>query len=161
MDIVWAGADKSEINQALGNWCAAQIGLKNGFEPPYTTMGVFHNKTLIAVILWNNFQRDAGVIEFHGASIDRRWLTRETLWAMFSYPFFQLGCQLVVTRNSERNVMGNGRGLPRFLTSYGFNKFRIPRLRGRDEGENIWTLTDDDWLANGFHKENAHGQRCA
>jgi hypothetical protein len=124
-------------------------------------MGVFDEKTLIAVILYNNYQPEAGVIEFHGAATDKRWLNRKTLWEMFSYPFVTLGCQLVVTRNSERNEMWNGRGLHRLLKAYGFEDYRIPRLRGRDEDEIIFTLTDDDWRLNGFHKENCDGQVCS
>lgn len=159
MNVLWAAADKPELNEALGNWCAAHIGLKRGFERPYSTMGVFDGSELISVTLYNNFQREAGVIEFHGAATDKRWLNRETLWEMFSYPFMRLECQLVVTRNSERNEMWNGRGLHRMLMAYGFDHYRIPRLRGRDEAEIIWTLTDTAWSANGFHKEMHDGQR--
>jgi hypothetical protein len=152
LNILWAAADKPEVNKALAAWCAKEIGLKRGFEPPYSTMGVFNEAELISVILYNNYQPEAGVIEFHGAAIDKRWLNRKTLWAMFEYPFIDLGCQLVVTRNSERNEMWNGRGLHRLLKAYGFKEHRIPRLRGRDEDEIIFTLTDDDWKRNGFHR---------
>ncbi len=152
MNVVWGGADNPEINDALGGWCVAHIGLPRGVEPPYTTMGVFDDDRLIAVMLYNNWSPEAGVIEIHGAAIDRRWLNRRTLWEMFSYPFVQLGAQIVVMRVSERNVMWNGRGIPRFLKAYGFTNVLIPRLRGRDEGEIIYTLTDDDWKSNGFHR---------
>lgn len=155
MNIIWGGDRNPDINLALGSWCATHIGLPRGLEEPYTTMGVFDGDTLIAVILYNNYNPEAQVIEFHGASTDRRWLNRKTLWAMFSYPFNGIGCQMVVTRNSERNTMWNGRGLHRLLKAYGFNSYRIPRLLGRDEDEIIWTLTEEDWRANGFHKGNA------
>lgn len=109
-------------------------------------MGVFDDEKLIAVILWNNYQPEAGVIEFHGAGLTPRWLTRSVLRQMFEYPFEKIGCQMVVTRNSVTN-----RRLHRILKAYGFKDFPIPRLRGREEGEIIWTLTDDDWRKNGFH----------
>lgn len=115
-------------------------------------MGVLDGDGLIAVMLFNNYHPQEGVIEIHGAATDKRWLNRITLKAMFSFPFEQLGCQLVVMRVSERNGMWNGRGIHRFLKAYGFKDYRIPRLRGRDEDEIIYTLTDDDWRANGFHK---------
>lgn len=121
------------------------------------TMGVFDGETLIACMLFNNFQPEAGVIEIHGAATDKRWVNRRTLWEMFSYPFLTVGCQMVVMRVSERNSMWNGRGLPRLLKSYGFDAYPIPRLRGRDEGEIIYTLTIDRWETNGFHKEHANG----
>src|SRR5690606_346906 len=143
LNVLWAGSENPEINQMLGNWCAAHIGLPRPFEPPYSTMGVFDGENLIAVILYNNYQPEAGVVEIHGAATDKRWLNRKTLWEMFSFPFLRLGCQLVVMRVSERNEQWNGRGLPRLLKAYGFKAYPIPRLRGRDEGEIIYTLADD------------------
>lgn len=144
---LWAGSNKPEINAALGDWCAAQIGLPRPFEPPFTTMGVFDGETLIAVMLYNGWQPEAGTIEIHGAGISPRWLTKHVLREMFAYPFHQLGCQMVVMRVSERNSR-----LLRMLTSYGFDHVTIPRLRGRDEGERIFWLTDDAWKANKFNR---------
>lgn len=152
MHILWGGGNNPDVNRALGNWCAAQIGLPRPFEDPFTTMGVFDGETLVAVMLYNNWQPEAGVIEIHGAGITPRWLTRPVMRQMFGYPFNHLGCQMVVMRVSERNAMWNGRGLPRMLKAYGFNDYPIPRLRGRDEGEIVYTLTDDAWRANGFHE---------
>lgn len=160
MNIVWGGPSNPDINEALGNWCAAQIGLPRPFDMPYSTMGVFQGETLIAVMLYNNWQPEAGVIEIHGAATDKRWLNKKSLWEMFSFPFLRVGAQLVVMRVSERNVTWNGRGLPRLLKSYGFKSYGIPRLRGRNEAEIIHTLTDDDWAGNGFHKENTSGKIC-
>lgn len=112
-------------------------------------MGVFDDETLIAVVLYNNYQPEAGVIEFHGAGSTPRWLTRPVLNAMFSYPIDEIGCQNVVTRNSAHN-----KRLHRILKSIGFEHVTIPRLRGRDEAECIFWLTDDAWKSSRFHKEN-------
>lgn len=147
MQIVWGGASNSEVNDTLARWCAEHIGLPRPFERPYTTMGVVDCNSLAAVILWNNYQPEAGVIEFHGAATDKRWLNRQTLGAMFRYPFAEVGCQMIVSRNAESNT-----SLHRMLTSYGFDRFYIPRLRGRNEGEMIWTLTDDQWRASKFYR---------
>lgn len=117
-------------------------------------MGVFDSGNLAAVILYNNFQPEAGVIEFHGASTTPRWLTRPVLKAMFSYPFDQLGCQMVVTRNSERHTR-----LLRILTALGFDHVLIPRLRGREEGERIFWMTEETWRANKIHRSNGIGQK--
>jgi len=151
MRVVW-GLGNPEMNEALGNWCAAQIGLPRGFAG-HAAMGVFDDDRLIAVMIFHNWFPENGVIEISGAATDKRWLNRKTLWAMFAFPFVELGAQMVVMRVSERNTMWNGRGIPRFLKSYGFKSYPIPRLRGRDEGEIIYTLTDDDWRGNRFHKE--------
>jgi len=69
---------------------------------------------------------------------------------MFWLPFERLGCQLVVLRVSERNK--NMCGIAR---TFGFSEVYIPRLRGRDEGEVIFSYTDDQWRASKYYKEAA------
>lgn len=146
MNIIWGGSREPQLNEALGNWLADQLGFTRPFEPPYSTMGVFDGERLLSVILYNNFHPEAGVVEIHGAGLSPRWLTKPVLWSMFNFPFNDLGCQVVVMRVSERNTR-----LKRILTTYGFKHVTIPRLRGRDEGERVFWLTDDAWKANGFH----------
>jgi len=82
-----------------------------------------------------------------------RWLPRHILLEIFSYAFDVVKCQMVVMRVSERNVQWNGRGLPRLLMSYGFTPVRIPRLYGRDEDGFLWSLTEEAWRSNGFHRK--------
>ena len=142
---LWAGDDIPSLSGSLADWCARQIGLPRPFARPYVTLGVFNGENLIAVIVFNEWNPEAKVIEFHGAGTSPRWLARHVLREMFAYPFERLGCQMVVTRNSSRNTR-----LHRQLSAYGFQSFLIPRLRGRDDDEIIWTLTDDEWRANGF-----------
>lgn len=125
----------------LGEWCGAILG--HPIAEPYTTLGVVDGGDLIGVVLFHNFSRRFGRIEITIASTTPRFLTRRVLHEMFAYPFDQLGCQVVVMRMSERHVDGLRQPL-----RYGFKGYLIPRLRGRDEGEVILTLTDDDWRAN-------------
>lgn len=155
MNIVW-GSENPQANQAMGNWCAAHLGFRRPFDAPFTTMGVFEGSDLVSVVLYNNFHPDEGVVELHCASTTPRWLAKPVLWAMFDFPFNKLGCQTVVMRVSENNTR-----LLRILTAYGFDHVLIPRLRGRNEGERVFWLTDDAWKANHFHKENGHGQIAA
>lgn len=136
--------DAGDVQEQLALWCTRQIGLPRMFDH-YRTMGVFDGEKLIAVMVYHNWQPECGVIEISGAATDKRWLTRPALYEMFAYPFDRLEYQLVVMRVSQNNQMANGRGLQRMLKSYGFNEYRIPRLRGRDEDEIIFTLTDDQW----------------
>lgn len=144
MEIVWGADDTPERNRMLGEWCAAQLG--HPLSGPYATMGVVDGDSLIAVVVYHNWSRKRGVIELSAASTSPRWLARPVLFQMFAYPFQHLGCQTVVLRVSERNPRMLGIAL-----RFGFEAHRIPRLRGRDEAEIILTLTDDDWLGNGFY----------
>ena len=126
--------------------------LDNGFGE-CVTIGVANRKNeLIGGMVYHNWQPSYGVIEMSGLSIDPNWLTLTILHDLFSYPFDQIKCQLVVMRVSENN-----KRLDRILTAYGFEKYRIPRLRGRNESETIWTLTEENWRDNKFEKRLRNG----
>ena len=116
-------------------------------------LAIVDDGTLIAGMIWHNWDPDAGVVEISGAGTSRRWLTRKTLRTMFAVPFEEWGCQAVVMRVSDHDD-----ALHRMLRSYGFEKYRIPRLRGRDEAENVFLLTDAAWAANKFNRKKSHGQ---
>lgn len=107
------------------------------------TIGVEHDGQIVAGIVYHNWNPESGVIELSSASTDRRWLTRPVIKAMFGYPFDQLQCQSVVLRVSERN-----RVMCEIAERFGFQGHRIPRLRGRDEAEMIFVLTEEDWRAH-------------
>lgn len=149
MRTLWGSATNPEVNDGLAAWCAHRIGAERGFQAPYTTMGVFQGQGLIGVTVFHNWQPEDGVIEISGASASAKWLPRSVLFEKFSYIFDHLGCQLCVMRVSERN--------PRMIavaTKYGFTGHLIPRLRGRDQAEWIFTLNDDDWRMSRYHKRN-------
>ena len=104
----------------------------------------------VAAVLFHNWDKGTGVIEISAASDSKRWLSRAVLAELFGYAFGQLGCQAVCARIDPDN-----KSLARIFTAYGFKRYDVPRLRGRDKGETILILGDDDWRANGFHKEYA------
>lgn len=127
-------------NEAVAAWVAAHIpGCERGFDKP-VAIGVVDNERLIGGTCFHNWNPEAGVIEMSSAGTDPRWLSRPMLKAIFGYVFDQLACQLVVMRISERNDRMVG-----IARKFGFDGFLIPRLRGRDEAEWIFTLTDEQW----------------
>ncbi|MFD9897468.1 N-acetyltransferase [Mesorhizobium sp. NPDC059025] len=140
-------------DEAVAAWVAEHIpGCARGFEN-CRALGVLDGEQLAAGVVFHNWEPEHGVIELSGASTTQRWLTKPVLWQMFAYPFLGIGCQLVVMRVSERNEQWNGRGLPRLLKAYGFEVTPIARLYGRHENGRLFSLTDDAWRANGFHKK--------
>jgi len=112
-------------------------------------MAVMHGDELAAGIIYHNYDEAAGVVEISGASWIKGWLTRDVLRVMYSYPFIDCGCQAVVQR-----VPDEDKAQHRMLKAYGFERYRIPRLRGRDKAENVYILTDDAWLANSFNRKH-------
>lgn len=143
MRLVWGGAANPVDNAAIAHFVASHItGCDRGFEN-FTTLGLVDQDRLVAGVVFHNFAPEAGVIELSSASTSKRWLTRPMLKGMFGYPFDQIGCQMVVLRVSERNAV-----MIEIAERFGFKAYRIPRLRGRDEAEILFTLTDDDWRAH-------------
>lgn len=131
----------------LGEFASWRIFDRPDGFGPHTSMGVFDGVTCVAAMIYHNYSRENGVVELSGAASTKRWLTKPVLWEMYNYPFNQLGCQIVVQRNSAED-----KPLERMLTAYGFVGYRIPRLRGRDEDEIIFTLTEETWRSNGYHE---------
>lgn len=134
-----------EFNRQVGDFVSIGIFGAPGRIEDYCSMAVIDKDKLIAGVLYNNYHPDSGVIELHAASLDKRWLTRPIVRAMFALPFDNLGCQLCVLRVSELN-----HAMLRMAKVVGFKEYVIPRLRGRNEADHIMTLTDDDWRSGRF-----------
>ena len=137
----------AEFNAAVGDFVSQIIYGEPGRFERYSTLAVHDDGRLIAGVLYHHFHPREGVIEMSAGSLDKRWLTRPVLKAMFAVPFELLSCQLAVLRVSEHNA-----AMLRIAKVYGFSEFVIPRLRGRDEAEHILTLSDDDWRTNRFNR---------
>ncbi|HEV7306421.1 GNAT family protein [Ensifer sp.] len=144
MRLLWGGDGDPVTNRVIADFVAAHItGCARGFTA-FTTMGIVGDDgRLVAGVVYHNYAPEAGVIELSAASTSKRWLTRQVLKGMFGYPFGEIGCQLIVLRVSERNA-----GMIAIAERFGFASHRIPRLRGRDEAEIIFTLSDSDWRAH-------------
>lgn len=152
MNVVWGGKSSQQINQAICDFVSMRIWDAKKSFGNFTSMGVVSREKLIAGLIYHNYEPDAGTIEITGAAADRRWLTKPVLYKMYEYPFEQLDCQMVVQRNSEHNHHLNS-----ILRRYGFDEYRIERLRGKNEAEIIFTLTKEQWVNNGYHKEHLNG----
>jgi RimJ/RimL family protein N-acetyltransferase len=145
--IEWAFAEGVN-RRRLAHWVADVIWPgKNREFGNCQGMAVIEDGELIAGIIYHNYAPDEGVIEISGAGTSKRWLTRQTLRRMFAYPFEECDCQSVVMRVSDHD-----KALHRMLKAYGFKKYRIPRLRGRDEAENVFVLTEEAWKSNKFNR---------
>ena len=112
-------------------------------------MGVFERGTLQGAIAFHDWNPHAGVIEFSGASISKRWLSRGVLAVMADYVFNQLGCQLVIAKIAADNTP-----LVRMFRATGFAEALIPRLLGRDRDAILMSLTIETWRASRWHKDS-------
>jgi hypothetical protein len=84
--------------------------------------------TMLAGVVYHNWQPEAGVIEMSVAAIPGgKWLTRETLWRIHEYPFERVGAQMVLGITSPDDER-----LLRQLAALGYMFVTVPRLLGRD-----------------------------
>lgn len=135
----------------MSSWAHRQIyGHAGGFGPGWAMAAV--DGDVIAAVIYHNWQPSCGVIEITCASVSPRWLNGRVARDALRLPFDIIGCQLVVTRISERNEPAL-----RLNRKLGFEFTRIPRLRGRDEAEMIGQLTDDAWRAHPVYKRGDNG----
>jgi hypothetical protein len=131
-------------DEAVAKFVASLIpGMERGFSANKAIGIINGDGTLVAGLVYHNWEPEAGIIEISGAAIDSRWMTRPILQLMYDYPFLTCGCQMIVQRNSARNEHLN-----RQLRRWGYDEFRIPRMKGRDEDGIVFTLTDDQWAAH-------------
>lgn len=119
---------------------------RRGFENAVGHAVVDKTGQPVAGWIWHDWWPEAGTIEFSGASNTARWMTRKVLHDLFSYAFDEVGCQMVVTQNACDNTR-----LHRQLKAFGFTRYDVPRLFGRDKDGVYWTLTDDQWRASKFY----------
>ena len=125
-------------------------GGERGFDKA-SAIGFVDDGNLVAGLVYHDYQPEAGVVEISAASNSKRWLTRRTLFAIFSIPFDRWRCQMVVMRTRADNHQDNGRGIARIALSYGFTQTLIPRLYGRDSDCILHCLTEEAWRQNGYH----------
>lgn len=145
------GCDKE-----VGAWIASQLG-QSGFAGYFmSAIGVYEGQSLIGGTCFHNYYPNEGVIEMTSASINSRWLSRRMIRAIFAYVFDLLECQMVVMRVSENNV-----SMVNIGKRFGFNSYLIPRLRGKNEAEWLFTLTDDQWRGSPFNSKKLGNDRLS
>lgn len=135
------------INQVVGGFVSNCIWGDPDQLDKYCTMGVFHGGALVAGTVYHNWHPKPGVIELTSASSDPSWLTRPVIRAMFDLPFSLLGARLCVLRVSEHNEV-----MRRIAQRFGFQETIIPRLRGEDEAECVYTLSASDWAGHRLNR---------
>lgn len=114
---------------------------------PFCGIAVVRKDELLAALIYHNYEPENGVVEISGAAWHKGWLTRPVLHAMYEVPFKHLECQAVVQRVSDDDTAQH-----RMLKSFGAEHYRIPRLRGRDQAENIFIVTEEAWRTNNLRR---------
>jgi RimJ/RimL family protein N-acetyltransferase len=127
-------------------------GCETGFGNCKAIGVVDETGELVAGMVFHDWQPRPGLMQISSASTTPRWLTAEVRHKMFSYPFDEVGCQMVVLQVSAANER-----MVRIAKAFGFTPHFIARMRGRNEDGYVFTLTDDAWRNSKFTRKH-HGQ---
>lgn len=130
----------------IDSWVAEKLGLRQWSES-YSIANV-SNRFILGATVFHNWYPETGIIELTSVSESPNWMSRKMINAVFSHAFDALGCQMVVLRVSEINTV-----MVNIAERLGFKGYLIPRLRGKNEAEWIFCLTDDDWLKSRYRSQ--------
>lgn len=106
----------------------------------FTTIGFLQGDRLIAGIVYHDWDQQWGVVQMSAAADSPRWLTRDTLRAIFGFPFDELGCRNVVMRVSSLN-----KRMCSIAERFGFTRHVLPDLRAEGEDDIIYLLSRRTW----------------
>lgn len=131
---------RPDLNRDVGAWVHLRCFGTDGDFGPHASMAVLEDGRLIGGVVFHNWHPESGVIELSAAASSRRWMTAPVIRCAFGFVFDEMHAQLAVMRVAERNEH-----MIRIADRLGFDGYFIPRMRGRDEGEVIFTLAEEDW----------------
>lgn len=140
-----------DVNRSAGDFASQSIWGEPGRLFRFCSLTVLDAGKPIAAIILHNWQPDTGVIEITAAG-SGRWQSRRIINEVFGLCFDAMGCQMAAMRIGADNAKSveNARRL-------GFTGHLIPRLRGRNEDEWIFTLTAEDWQGSRLYKARSDG----
>jgi RimJ/RimL family protein N-acetyltransferase len=129
----------------IDQWVAQKLGLRQ-WPMSYSIANVrAEDSFILGATVFHDYYPENGVVELTSYSEHPAWMSRKMINAVFTHAFEGLKCQLVVLRVSETNI--HMRDIAERLL---FNSYTIPRLRGRNEADVIYTLSDDDWAKSRY-----------
>lgn len=141
---VWGDSNAPDVHDAISRWVSKHsFGHADNIWPDGSSYGVLRDGKPIAGVVYHDYKAAAGTIQYSGASVDRAWLKGPSLHYMFSHMFENIGCQMVITGNSEKNT-----GLHSLLRRTDHELHIIKRGWDRDTALYLWTLTREQWEAN-------------
>ena len=96
---------------------------------------------MLGGLVYRNWCPETGTIEISGGAMPgTNWLSRRTIQIMYDYPFYQVGCQMVIKTTMADNMI-----VLRIMHAVGFDLHLVKRLGGRDKDGVLGTLTQEQW----------------
>lgn len=135
-----------DMNRAASEWAGRAIWDKPGAFDLCSTLSVIKDDDCIGVVVFHEWHEDRGTIEISAAGFVG-WQSRRVVNEVFGFCFDAMCCQAVIARTSDLN----GNAIANLLR-LGFEGYLIPRVRGFDEGEVVFTMTEEAWRKSRLYK---------
>ena len=120
-----------------------------------TAIGIMDETGMLGGLVYKNWQPELGTIEISGAALPgTNWFSRRTIQVMHDYPFYQLGCQMVIMTTYADNLI-----VQRILAAIGYAFHYIERLGGRDKDGVVCTLTVEKWEASKYNRNRKRAEQ--
>ena len=149
MQYLWSKSGSAD-HDVVSRWVSRHsFGVDDNVWPDSTSCGVILDGKPIAGFIFHDYKPAAGTIQFSGAATDKRWSVGPTLHLLYSYMFDGIGCRMVTTGNS-----GENKGLHAILRRLGHTEYVIKGAWAEGVDLHFWTLTRDEWAANGIMRRS-------
>ena len=128
---------------------------ERGFGPCSTIGVVDEDGYLMGGLVYRNWCPETGTIEMSGAAVPgSNWLSRRTIQIMYDYPFYQIGCQMII-----KTTMADNEIVLRIMAAVGFTLHYVKRLGGRDRDGVVGTLTVEDWEQSRYNVNRKRAEK--
>lgn len=128
----------------LADYVAEGLGIRSWPVDSVAALGCFADD-LVGATIFHDWQPERGTISLSGYGPSPGWMTLQHIYLMHWYVFDGARCRLSVLQVSSEN-----RPMRSIAEKFGYEGTRIPRLRGDDEAEIVYTLNRDEWKSNPF-----------
>jgi hypothetical protein len=138
---------------AVAQFVAERIKLNVDDLYPCTAMGFARTGGLVAGVVFNNYRKYD--IQLTAVSEDTRWLTKNVLREIFSYPYIQLGCERTTAVTGRKNFRTR-----KLLEGLGYKLEGVARkgLDGRQDAICYGMLKSECKWLNRTECSKAHGK---
>ena len=137
------------LTEFIGKWLSEKITSTGeiGFNGHYNSLGVVHDDSLIAGVVYHDWHPVYRTICIQLVSENPHWASRRTIERLGNYPFVQLNCQRVTALINSDNVKAL-----RLAKGVGFKEeARLERAAG-DKDIIILRIFQEEWFAGKFYR---------
>lgn len=133
----------------IGEWVSERVRSTGelGFNGQYNALGVVDDDSLIAGVVYHDYNPEYRTICIQLCSETSKWASRRTIEKLGNYPFVDLQCQRVTALINSDNIAAL-----RLAKGVGFQEeARLIRAAG-DKDIIVLRLFSEEWFAGKFYR---------